>query len=107
MRDGALDYAALSTPRLSKVLPDRPATDLDFLRWLLPRQGVLGRPVAHDNTQCSLRSTAATATRSTLGGQTHHTLHATDAVLLRKGLYPYVRTNAHPRTAESGFPSPI
>ena len=97
-RDSA-EHAAFMRPSPPSVVEDRPESDYEFLRWLMPRQQSLARLINIDTAQRNLTGSWTRTSRETLNNAKHCILRLVDVVLLRKGLFGYFWTRKHKRLA--------
>ena len=70
-----------------KILEDRPETNAEFLEWLVPRQDVLAKLVAHDLSRRNLTMPQAQQALASLTDRMECVLRHIDLVLIKKGLY--------------------
>ena len=97
MVDGSPEYATFSKIRPPKIIDDRPETDFEFLRWLLPRQRLLGKLVAHDLATRSIKMQQAGRACTTLNDPGDAFLRHVDAALIKCGLHLYCKFKANGR----------
>ena len=102
LTNGSIEYRDFTAERPPKVLEDRPETDYEFLKWLIPRQKLLAKLVPHDVAARNLKMKPATVSAESLSNRTHCALRCVDAVLIHKALYLYYKFKLQKRVVSSG-----